>query len=80
MVSGLMDDTPLGRIVQIRGETDRKIISRFTPEQRKIKSDWESFLAKKISKTMDAKSIKVQMANIEKMLANMFGAKGGGTK
>lgn len=78
MVSGLMDDTPLGRIVQIRAEKDRKIIAKFSPEQKRIRSEWNAFLASKAKKTMDPKTAKKQMAELEIMLAGLFG--GGGKK
>lgn len=41
LLSGLSAESPLGRIVQIRSETDRKVIRKFSPHQRKIYSDWQ---------------------------------------
>lgn len=40
LLSGLMPDTPLGEVVSIRSETDRKRIERFTPAQRRIYDEW----------------------------------------
>ena len=40
LLSGLMQDTPLGQIVGIRSEKDPKKIKNFTKEQRKIRNDW----------------------------------------
>lgn len=40
LLSGLMHDTPLGRIVAIRAEEDKEALKRFTPEQRRIRSQW----------------------------------------
>jgi len=37
---GIMPDTPLGNTVRIRSETDKQMLESFTPEQRKIRSDW----------------------------------------
>ena len=69
MVSGLMDDTPLGRIVGIRRETDRDVLKHYTKEQRQVRSDWAAFRASKIVKTDDVK----RMAQLEQMIAGMFG-------
>lgn len=41
LLSGIMPETPLGRIVSIRAEKDRSVIDRFTPEQKKIYNDWK---------------------------------------
>lgn len=40
LLSGLNVETPLGHIVSIRAETDRERIKRFSPAERKIRSDW----------------------------------------
>ena len=40
LTSCLMPDTPLGRIVAIRSETDTEIISNFTDAQREIRNSW----------------------------------------
>ena len=40
LLSGIMPETPLGRIVGIRAEKDAKVIKNFTKEQMKIHTDW----------------------------------------
>ena len=52
-LSGLGSDTPLGKIVSIRAETDPDTLKDFTPEQKKIRSE---YLQKK-AKTMDKKTV-----------------------
>lgn len=49
LVSGLSAESPLGRIVQIRSETDRKVIRKFNSHQRKIHSDWQKRKVKNVS-------------------------------
>lgn len=44
-LSGIMPNTPLGNMVQIRSETDRDIIKGFTAEQKRIHSEWQKRLA-----------------------------------
>ena len=40
LTSCLMPNTPLGRIVAIRSETDADMISNFTDQQNQIRNDW----------------------------------------
>lgn len=40
LLSGISPDSPLGRLVQIRTETDKEVIKNFTPHQRKIYNEW----------------------------------------
>lgn len=47
---GISPDTPLGRIVSIRSETDEDILKNFTKEQRRIRSEWMNKAAKEKSK------------------------------
>lgn len=72
LVSGLMDNTPLGRVVSIRGEKDPKIIAQMNPWQRKIRSEWQTFAASKaVQKPRE--ELLAQMAELERMLASAFG-------
>lgn len=73
LVAGLMHNTPLGQTVLIRKETDSKVIQKFTPEQKKIHSDWQMFVYKNTSEEQHRQ----QTAQLEKLLENMFGRKGG---
>ena len=50
LLTGLSPDTALGRIVAIRSEEDKKILENFTKEQRRIRAEWRSRHAKKITK------------------------------
>lgn len=49
MLSGLNADTPLGKIVSIRAETDPEVLKGFNREQRRIRSDYQKKLAKQKS-------------------------------
>lgn len=64
LLSGLNHKTPLGNIVSIRSETDEKVLKHFTPEQKRIRSDWLSKNAKKIDKDQYNKDMQ--------MFENMF--------
>jgi hypothetical protein len=49
LLSGLSAESPLGRIVQIRSETDKKVIAKFNSHQRKIHSDWRKRKSQTVS-------------------------------
>ena len=72
MVSGLMDDTPLGRIVMIRSETDKERIKNFSPEQRRIQSDWKRFRSQRLQH-FDSNDYDKQMLALEIMFASLAG-------
>lgn len=79
LVSGLMEDTPLGRIVSIRSETDREAIRKFTSEQKKVYNDWQRFRSRKIMRNPEfLRSYEEQMKALERSFAAAFGKKGGG--
>lgn len=40
LLSGIMPDTPLGRVVAIRSEKDPKVIKNFTKEQKQIRNEY----------------------------------------
>ena len=62
MLSGISPETPLGRIVSIRSETDRDILKRYNPKQRRIHSEWQNRLAKNKS-PMDTERFLEEMKN-----------------
>ena len=49
LLSGIGPDTPLGRIVSIRSEKDPKIVKNFSPEQKRVRSEWQRKKAKKMA-------------------------------
>lgn len=49
LLAGLNADTPLGRTVQIRAETDPEVIKKFTPGQKSIHDEWQKRLAKEVT-------------------------------
>lgn len=57
LLSGLGADTPLGKIVAIRSETDREVLKHFTPDQRRIRSEWQRRAAKHVSKAEAANAL-----------------------
>ena len=73
LVGGLMDDTPLGRVVQVRSEDDPDVIKRFGPWELRIRAEWQSFKARKMMRETKPEDLRRQMAGLEQMLARAFG-------
>ena len=40
LLSCISADTPLGKIISIRSETDGEVLKNFTPAQNKIRNEW----------------------------------------
>jgi hypothetical protein len=62
LLSGLGADTPLGNIVQIRSETDPKILKNFNSAQKRIWNEWQN-------KNYKQKSQEDFLREIQKMFA-----------
>ena len=71
LISGLLSDTPLGRIISIRSENDKEQLKHFTPDMHKIRNDWRNRIAK--DKLKDEDSLNRTFANMEKMIEVLFG-------
>lgn len=73
LLSGLMPDTPLGQIVAIRAEKDPKILKNFSPDQRRIRRDWQNREAAK--RMNNAELLDKDMKSLERALELAFGNK-----
>ncbi len=73
LVSGLMDDTPLGRVVAVRSEQDPDVIKHFSPWQKNIRAEWNAFRAQQMLENHTEQELQQEMAGLERMLASMFG-------
>ena len=78
LLAGLMPDTPLGHVVSIRSEKDQKVIKSFTPEQKRIYSDW---MRKQASKKLEnPRQLEEDMKALTNMIAAVFGGSAGEVK
>lgn len=68
-ISGLMGDTPLGNIVQIRSEDDRERLKNFTQEQKNIR--WKYRM--KMAQNVDQEEFKKTIADLQKAFKEMAG-------
>lgn len=72
LVAGLMEDTPLGRVVQVRMEKDGEVLRRMTPQQKQLRAEWAQFTRKRREPHYEE-----DIGRLEAMMAALFG-KGGG--
>lgn len=73
LVGGLLDDTPLGRVVAVRAERDPKAISRMSPWAKRIRSEWQAHRARCRLQSATPTQLRHEMEGLEKSLAKMFG-------
>ena len=71
LVSGLMNDTPLGRVIEIRSEDDAEIIKNMNPDQLEIRRKWQDFCSSNVVYTESEMQKQAEM--LEKMMASLFG-------
>lgn len=68
-ISGLMGDTPLGNIVQIRSEDDRERLKSFTQDQKDIR--WKYRM--KMAQNMNKDEFKKVITDLQKAFKEMAG-------
>ena len=67
MIAGIDPETPLGRIVAIRAETDKNVIKNFNRDQKRIYDAWRNRKAE----TMRPETYDHEMKELEKMFADL---------
>ena len=69
LLAGLSPETPLGRMVAIRSESDNNVIEHFTADQKKIWNAWRNRKAENMTQT----EYDQQMIELERMMAALCG-------
>lgn len=69
LLGGIMPKTPLGQVVSIRTEQDAEVLKHYTPQQRKMRSDWQKKQAARMS---EAEKSRV-LAELERTFARAYG-------
>lgn len=72
LLSGIMPETPLGRIVSIRSEKNAKNIHNFTKEEKRIYSNWHNRRAKQ----RDIASYQHDLLQMEQLFQSMSKERG----
>lgn len=76
LLAGLMPETPLGRIVQIRAEKDQEMLSKFGVYERQLRNDWQAFIASKKTQeySMGGQEYEEKrLINLQNSLSKLFG-------
>lgn len=68
-ISGLMSETPLGNIVQIRSEDDKEKLKNFTQEQKNIR--WKYRM--KMAENVNQEEFKKVISELQKAFKEMAG-------
>lgn len=68
LLSGLNEETALGRTVQIRAEKDNKKIREMTNHEKKIRAEWQEFKRKQQKEHV----VYLSKDEIDKVFSNMF--------
>lgn len=71
LLTGLMGDTPLGQIINIRAEKDITVIKKYNASQKRIYNDWRNKIAK--AKLVAEKDLEKDMKILEATMERMFG-------
>jgi len=66
-LAGLNAETPLGRVVSIRAETDPERIRNFSHDEQRIYNEWHSKRIKKITDEEGDKAVEMITAMLKKM-------------
>lgn len=69
LLSGMDPETPLGRMVAIRSETDKNVIGNFNTDQKRIYNEWRNRKAE----TMAPETYDQEMTALEQMFAQLCG-------
>jgi hypothetical protein len=69
LLSGIDPETPLGRMVAIRAETDKNVIDNFSKDQKRIYNEWRNRKAE----TMNPATYEQEMNALEQMFASLCG-------
>lgn len=71
LLGGLMSDTPLGAMIEIRSESDSEMLKRFTPEQHRIRNEWRRYIAKKQIERMSPQEKKAKMSELKSVFKSI---------
>jgi len=71
LLAGIMPETPLGQMVNIRSENDKERLKQFSKEQHRIRNEWRTRKVRDVefNPLEAAKAIE----QFEKMIAQAFG-------
>lgn len=72
LLAGIMPDTPLGKVVEIRSEEDKEMLKNFTKEQHRIRNEWRSRQINRQLEDMTNEEKEKQVKEIQELFAKAF--------
>ncbi len=70
LLSGIMPETPLGKIISTRSEDDPDILKTFNKEQNRIRNEWHSRIRKQLMN--DKGNAEAMIEQFQSMMKNAF--------
>lgn len=71
LLSGIMPETPLGKIVAIRCEENKDILKNLSPEENRIRNDWRS--RHSLREEMTEAEMEKAVSSLQETIARAFG-------
>ena len=69
LLAGLMPETPLGQIIQIRSENDKDVLKNFNKSQHRIRNEWRSKQSKLV---LQSGNVERDLKQLQQMLKSAF--------
>lgn len=73
LVTGLMYETPMGRIISIRAETDKEQLKNFSKEHHEIRNEWRSKCNQRTLETFSEEDMVRATQELQNILKEAFG-------
>lgn len=73
LVTGLMFDTPLGRIMSIRAEDDPERLKLFDSEHHRIRSEWRNKCSKRVFDSYSEEEMRRATEELKNVFKKAFG-------
>lgn len=71
LLSALMPETPLGKIVSVRCEENKDILEHFTPEEHRIRNEWRN--RHSLIDEMTEEEMEKAVLGLQETIARAFG-------
>ena len=70
LLSGIMPETPLGKVVSIRCEENKEILKHFSVEENRIRNDWRS--RHSLKEEMTEAEMEKAVSSLQETIARAF--------
>ena len=70
-LAGLSSETPLGKMIQLRTETNPDMLKSMTPGQRRIRSEWQQKRAAKLAQKISPEQMSEFLEQMKQAFISM---------